>query len=354
MDIPLVTFEGTLKCHRPERLNDMGRALLEYFFPNFLFLDQFHRGDIKVVFTSRQGAEISGRGRERRYAGDRTLDRGRYFALQEPADLPGKFNTLICELFAYADPGAKVQPSVFDSTITEDRQSLRALGLTAPGNYLAFVILAEDVDQLPPTIGLAKANQAVQASIEMFKAKIERVVDLRLPAVQNWFFETFYKLELENRRITDSILELDGGVTISINDRKLENFFDLLPTLVAPNLGGGLHFLQGIGAWLRSHNVLGLVYPSARTDFGVDMFDGKIVESWGWNFVLYRDSPPVPWQEYFGKNIRWMQWEEPVRLLTETMTPRRKGTWRMENIRTLTEQKFQHAMRQMNNTESAG
>ena len=138
MDLPLTTLEGSLKCHRPEHLNETGQALFYYFFPTFLRLHQFHSdGSLKRIISAKT-EELSGRGRERRFAGDRTLDRGRYYALQNPERAPGRFNPLTCEMFAYADPGAQVQPSVFNSTITEDRQHLNQLGITAPGAYFAF------------------------------------------------------------------------------------------------------------------------------------------------------------------------------------------------------------------------
>ena len=157
---------------------------------------------------------------------------------------------------------------------------------TAPGAYFAFVILEEEIPKLPSALGLQRQNQVIRASIEVVQAKIEGVIDLRLPVTQEWFFETFYHLELAHRKIKGRILELDNGLSTVLEDRNLADFVELLPTLVAPNLGGGLSFLQGVGAWLRSHGVYGLVFPSARTDFGVDILDGKVMESWGWNFVL--------------------------------------------------------------------
>jgi hypothetical protein len=202
------------------------------------------------------------------------------------------------------------------------------------------------VAKLPATLGLQQRNQMIRAPIQVLQAKIPRVIDLRLPATQEWFFDTFYHLELAHRKMEgEGLLELDNELVIVIKDRKLANFFELLPTLVAPDLGGGLHFLQGIGAWLRSHQVYGLVFPSARTDFGVDILDGKLIESWGWNFVLYANSPPLPWEQYFGKCIRWLNWEEPVRLQIETDTPQRTGTWAVRNLRSLEEHKYQQAIK---------
>jgi hypothetical protein len=342
MNLPLTTFEGTMKCHRPENLSDIGKQLFDYFFPHFLWLHEFHSDDLKGIVTANT-AELSGRGRERRFAGDMSLDRGRYHALQNPKRAPGRYNPLICEMFAYADPGAAVQPSVFDSTIEDDREDLNKLGITAPGAYLAFVIVEDEVSKIP-IAGLPQQNQVIRAPIESVQAKIARVIDLRLPATQEWFFDTFYHLELARRRMEGPLLLLDDDVSVALHDRKLTSFFDLLPTLVAPNIGGGLHFIQGIGAWLRSHEVFGLVFPSARTDFGVDMLNGTLVESWGWNFVLYHNSPPTPWEHYFGKCLRWLHWEEPVRLQIETASPCRAGTWAVRNLRTFHEQKYQRAV----------
>lgn len=349
MELPLTTLETMLKCIRPDNFSDTAKGVMDYFFPNFLRLDQFHgsSGEIQGIMSDKT-FELTGRARERRYAGDRTLDRGRYYALQNPKRVPGRFNPLIGELFAYADASTEVLPIVLDSTIAEDRQNLNQHGITAPGAYLAFVVRENDVAKIPPSLGLPAARTVILFAIEVVEAKIERVIDLRLPATQEWFFHTFYQLELAHRSMEGQFLTIGSDthkVCMVPDDRKLVSFFDLLPTLVAGNLGGGLHFLQGIGAWLRSHGIFGLVFPSARTDFGVDILDGKLVESWGWNFVLYHGSEPTPWEQYFGKCIRWLDWEKPVRLQIETDTPERAGTWGVRDLRTLQEFKFQHAMK---------
>jgi hypothetical protein len=81
-----------------------------------------------------------------------------------------------------------------------------------------------------------------------------------------------------------------------------------LPTLVVPGIGGSA-FHQGVGAWLRSHGVAGLVYPSARCDaFLCARSTGtrQSIEFSGWNFVDYRGAGSAAWESLFGRLSTWV------------------------------------------------
>ncbi len=77
----------------------------------------------------------------------------------------------------------------------------------------------------------------------------------------------------------------------------LSRFHQILPTMLY-QVPGGDGFSKNVGNWLRRKGVAGLIYPSARRDCGVRITNGKTLESWGWNFVDYRDSSP-PGRTYF-------------------------------------------------------
>src|SRR5690349_19109793 len=74
---------------------------------------------------------------------------------------------------------------------------------------------------------------------------------------------------------------------------KSRTFLDLLPALLSPLTGGGVfeNLSQLVGHWMRTHDVEALVYPSARTNAGVVVRQGEIVNHAGWNIVDYRHAP---------------------------------------------------------------
>lgn len=49
---------------------------------------------------------------------------------------------------------------------------------------------------------------------------------------------------------------------------------------------------QYVGNWMRTHNVDGFVYPSARANAAVLVRDGQVEDHAGWNLVDYRGAPP--------------------------------------------------------------
>jgi hypothetical protein len=66
-------------------------------------------------------AAFVGRGRERRFAGDNSLERKRYYRLADSPSNDPSNNTLLGELFAYAEPRLPVFPDLLDSTVDTDK-----------------------------------------------------------------------------------------------------------------------------------------------------------------------------------------------------------------------------------------
>jgi len=54
---------------------------------------------------------------------------------------------------------------------------------------------------------------------------------------------------------------------------------------------GGNGMLDLFALFVRSLGCDGLIFPSARCDYGVVCVDGNIEDYWGWNLVDYRDTP---------------------------------------------------------------
>ena len=80
---------------------------------------------------------------------------------------------------------------------------------------------------------------------------IENVIDLRLPATQEWFFETF-------RTGYGDFWHKPNGASVS-------SFAPMLGNLMFPDLGG-TSVTDAIGYCLRSMGIAAFIYPSARSD----------------------------------------------------------------------------------------
>ncbi len=120
--------------------------------------------------------------------------------------------------------------------------------------------------------------------------EIPNVVDLRLQEVREAFFRIFR---------TGSLQKFKEGETASYSRLEGDNisrFEEMLPEFIDPALGGTTESTEGItqviGAYLRNLGAAGLVYPSARNDWGVEFQNGVMTGHMGWNFVDYRSSKP--------------------------------------------------------------
>lgn len=258
--------------------------------------DWLGNSGVKYV-VDKDRIELAGRGRERRFAGDESLDRGRYFALEDPELIRPETNTLMAELFAYASTEPGAIPRCLDSRY--DHEALKHMNLphNKDGNdYLlltvpraALVALGQDV---PPPLSQITVPFVIYRDFYT----IENVIDLRKHETAAWFAETFIGMEMEFQ----SKPRASQVVLVQPKLDRPRNFHELLPTLLEPAIGGNSFFIQSIGVWLRAHGASGLIFPSARTDSGVNQQN-----HWGFNFVSYEASV-VPRQEVnFGRLPSW-------------------------------------------------
>src|SRR5215213_2526540 len=125
--IPLTTFEGMLRRINPDDQEQMAATVLSVAFPKFASLDELMCG---VPSHPRPN---------RRFAGDRTLPRGRYYSLGQSitGDDGG---TLVNELLAYADVPATDAVEIDDlafprriNSLPDDLKTMFAYSLSATG-----------------------------------------------------------------------------------------------------------------------------------------------------------------------------------------------------------------------------
>lgn len=317
MAIPFSIFEGYIKQLNVAELDDNEHFALDSLFPLFCNLDDWHRFDSGwcPVRTGMNGKVFYvGRGRERRYAGDQTLTRGRYFSLCNNTASGDDGGTLLNELMAYYSYRSRIPGRVFDTTVGHDAaKELRTYGHELP-HFPALLLRVgpKESNPVPKRMGLPPCDTVhVPLPLIILRATIEYTVDLRIPATQDWFFSHFMELEQAHCRYPKENGIFKSGdtyfVTFDKDRSEMRSFVDILPVLLAPEPGGGQPFLQGVGAWLRSHGANALIYPSARRNTSVTACarTGQVLSSAGWNLVVFAGSPGVDWRNHFGHMISW-------------------------------------------------
>jgi len=330
-----------------DNLEQHEQSALDLAFPLFRELDDRHRfGDGTQWFAVQTGLGSKvlyvGRGRERRYAGDRTLGRGRYWTIC--ADSSGfDSGTLVHEIRAYFSYTSRCGIDIFDSTtemdriITAHREGRFDYGRVrriireffGSEDYPALILIITPFEMSGKAhlagLQIGKVNIFLfplrLAEIEMHKA-----FDLRLPSAQEWLVRSFLEMELKEgrrRRAENNITLLDDGplnafpglrentkqeekeTIIIVNGSPPNTFLELLPVLLSSEIGGGQPFLQALGSWLRHHGCEGIVYPSARTDCDAKAQDGLVLSSSGWNIVDFRKTVAPDFKQHIGQILSW-------------------------------------------------
>jgi hypothetical protein len=258
--------------------------------------------------------------RARRFAGDSTLPRSRYYSLADD-DFGFDDRTLLREMSAYlvgsTYPGLV---SFFDTAGANTMellailaevpdQNTRSLDLAMPSLLVALRPLASD-SMLQDAYG--KGDQyVVQIPYTLLVETIENVIDLRRPAARAWLVERFA-----------SDFELDGKrFPVLLHREPLVEFSQLLPSLLDQWLGGGWSTGNMTGYFAREARAGGLVYPSARSNAFVEVEHDIVTESSGWCFVRYADAPEMetgavvgmasdPWPTTAGYSPQTASWVE--------------------------------------------
>jgi hypothetical protein len=280
--IPFTNFSGRLKQLDTSALSD----LFDLFFPEFRTLHEassyWAKGGIRLMVSARSTNFIS-RGRERRFAGDETLKRQRYYCIEDSKTNRSDNNTLLGELFAYADPRLLVLPELLDSTVdVEHFTDFRYL--SAP--CILHILRNQDNPWFfSPVFGIPPDGTIFQYPLKIVDQNIDRVIDLRITSTLHWFYNTFSNLEQTTN------LSLESFSVVPFAKRPPKDVQEFLPALLSQSLGGGTTFIQGIGAWLRANGANALIYPSARSDSCAIVRNGTVIDSFGYILVDYRDAP---------------------------------------------------------------
>lgn len=247
--------------------------------------------------------------RNRRFAGtDRGVGRGCYYSLCDPR---GDDNGTLCrELFEYTDPHLPGKIFVSDSfderlnLVLNRNRSFRA------GRSGLFIVFFPPVTQINAGPEDQRIWNAVYKDLIASRAisdttigcmilgavheeyTIERVIDLRLHHVQEWFFKQF--------------ATGDGYCFTKPFGGHISRFVDMLPTLMHMEYGG-TGTTDCIGNWMRINGVSALIYPSARSDASVRFSGKETIGFHGWSLVDYREALPLehvcvdgdPWYKEF-------------------------------------------------------
>jgi hypothetical protein len=290
-DFPCTTFEGWIKQIDTAQLQPLSHEALRAGFPWFFDLDMPPEQLLAYVARSAPGEPRRLKKRTRRFAGDELLPRSRYYTLSKDAR-GNDAGTLVCEMWAYSQISRTGKIALIDMADPTASDRLKQLGLDTPAEKtIQLVFLPGSDSGLSPFLlskGLPQRTVAFPLPVKVIHERIDNVVDLRLPGTADWFA----------RVVSQAVLEIYSPKSQSIRYLKcwplrppLQNFGQLLPTMLTQELGGGVLSVAA-GALLRKAGVNGLVFPSARNDPLLIFRDGEIRRAEGWNFVDYRDASP--------------------------------------------------------------
>jgi hypothetical protein len=282
---PLTRFSGLIRQVDLSDVDAHTKNVFNHFFPEFLRLGSPHHIWQKGVDTVFVGTSVrhGGRGRERRFAGDPSLPRSRYWVVEDTKPNRNR-NHLLNELFAYASPWVPVPLEVLDTRLDrrQVKKWLEVMHSTVNRESLLQLIRPHFPGHLPLGLGVdGRTFTLMKYPVLRLKVAVDGVLDLRHPPAQDWVVAFLCQK-------VASFTETLKGLT-----RERERYSRWLATLrllLEQDLGGGAKAAQAIGYELRRLGAAGLVFPSARSDSHVVMWDGQMREHRGFNFVDYRGS----------------------------------------------------------------
>lgn len=291
-DVPFTSFEGWIKQTLADDFSPIALEAVEAGLPWFFDLAAPPEKMLAAIHEDRAGTvrRFSGQ-RARRFAGDDTLPRSRYYTLckdEEGHDA----GTLVCEMWAYSHIARTGKIDLVDMADPTAPERLAKLGLEIPAsNSILLVFLPGPDSGLSPFLlhsGLPQRVVAFPLPVRVIYERIDKVVDLRIPDTADWFA----------RVVSQAVLEVHSPLTDKTSYLKcwplrppLDNFGQLLPAMLTQELGGGV-LSVAVGALLRKAGANALVFPSARNDPFLRFRDGKLRRAEGWNLVDYREAPP--------------------------------------------------------------
>jgi hypothetical protein len=305
--VPLTSFHGWRKQIEPSALDSLQRLALETLFPGFAPPDpEAVNRSVRQARRASMATRVIGEYvNPRRYAGDWTLSRGRYFTVAK--DSSGlDYGTLLAELAAYYE--LEAGPATLDEFFSAEKAAEERV------EYHPHQIVVRLGGTPGSSAALAKlGTETVCIPYRVEQSMIDDVLDLRIPEAQEWLWMRF--------RDINRVAYKDLGTRPSTDASTFQpdSFFAMLPTLMSSERGGN-HVTQIIGVWLRQHHVAGLIYPTARKAAGVAWRNGKMTGFAGWDLVDYRGAADVfldntlvlgsPWIEQFSPDYKVQREED--------------------------------------------
>jgi hypothetical protein len=337
---PFSRFRGTLKRLTLDREGEPARAAaFDWAFPGFLDpLAEQSGPDVTTVSSPRL--------RRRRYSGgllaaNAPLPRGRYSTVCVNASGDDAWG-LCQELRAYAGSTLRQKIFVYDLGESPVQDKFREKGWLV-GRRLGLHFDDPDSQLFSRYASIGDAALVgpgfwrTHLDYTLEEADLENVVDLRLPTTQRWFFETFCKGF--------------GSFWRKQHSEHVVRFHDMLPTLVARELGGNLA-TDAVGMCVRRIGANAFIYPSARCSPETIVVNGQLVGWFGFNLVDFRRLPPEP---DVGRTDRAAEFDDPApwdvpppwpNLLCEIaelseyqeLARHYSGSWRLRGVREAHEQ----------------
>jgi len=287
------TFRSFVKQLKPFALSFSEQGFLNAAFSGFLTGTK-PPGDVHALVAKLTPNAIYEDRLPRRFDGDRTLPRGRYYTVCKDAE-GDDGGTLEQELKFYEKSSiADAHIEVYDPVVTTQRDMISRLGMdpSARGRLVVNIIPFAQL----PNIEVPQSFH-LSLPVEVQEVCVDGVLDLRRPAALDWLFRTIPKLHVT--------LNDKGERQPCFPFRKdLNDIGQLLPSLIDQQRGGG-NFDKLVGLYLRQIGVSGLVFPSARNDAFTRFVNGEPDDFHGWSFVDYRNAPQQEIVAFFELRPEW-------------------------------------------------
>jgi hypothetical protein len=239
----------------------------------------------------------------RRFAGDWLLPRSRYFSLCHSGS-DSDDGTMKRELLAYQEPLSSGWIEIDDqvdscNTEVHTDSSLEVASEPRTRTGINISIPPFTASRHPWLLDLIapRSTAKLVLPVRVKEVEFKRVIDLRVPTVSTWFAKNLTRL----RWINES-----GEMSPAFPLKPPLDYIDaLLPSLATQTLGGGHGATRIAGLWLRALGADALVFPSARSDASVEIRDGHVIDSYGWNLVDFRGTTP-PRLLIFDMTKNWL------------------------------------------------
>lgn len=277
----LTDTELHLKQIKMPDLNEIGKSAMSWAFSGFSDSNQPTSKQVKKHLDNmrlRTGFHNQSFDPEpyRRYAGDSTFPRNRYYSIASTASGDNS-GTLVREMRTYYNPNNAGIIQIFDSTLPKDRGALSRFTVPEPSLIIVFLPLAGQPNRFAAKFTATLAPFLVTIPLRIEYRQVKNVVDLRNPITANNFTKALCRLHW------------DGEVPAFPNHPELNGFQALLPSLLEQSIGGG-GLNNIIGIWLRKSGADGLIFPSARVDSSAKVMKDVLQEAVGWNYIDYKGA----------------------------------------------------------------